>query len=437
MKYIMVRRLLIICILFTLGLQAEACSTVDDSGGIMSLTVCIDSPRTPFDNAYKQVVEEAAEYCSMINPDVHIDVQQIPNEAKGRRAAIEGISQEISEGKGPDIFLIDGDVYMHSLADVLFTNANEQMKEGVFADIEGYVSEDEELSLGDFNAAVVDAGIYDGKRYVLPITMTYATGLITDSQLEDIDENNLTKTFPEYIEEITGQTKPLNSDYHSYMNPILFSDNSDSYDFMADENVNLLKEYEEWVKAHDVNYGKIYEMGEEIPSPKPYNPGDSSVSIGMLDSDTLGKAAHAESMGEKLVDFPVPTSDGEYHALITDFIAISSSSSHIKEAYGFIRLFLTEDFQSGRGFTVKFGKSGETDVTFAEGGVTHFFDWPVRKTRDIESLYRNGYDFDENYPLTNGDFSPKTDLISIAHLISEKDMEAMRKTNELFINTEQ
>ncbi len=372
----------------------------------------------------------------MINPDVQIDVWQIPYEAKGRRKAIEEMREEISEGRGPDIFLVDGDVYSNPSADVLFTNANEQMKEGVFADIESYVVNDEELRFDDFNAAVMNAGIYDGKRYILPITMTYATSLIADSQLEDIDENALKKTFTEYIEEITGQSKPLNADYHSYTNPALFSDEYDSYDFSKDKNKDLLMEYEAWTKAHDENYGKIYAMGEEIPSPEPYNPDDSSVSIGMLDSGTLQKAVLAKSIGEKLVDFPVPMSDGGYHALITDFIAVGASSSYIKEAYEFIKLFLSEEFQSGSGFTVRFGKTGEIDETFAAGGVTHFFDWPVRNAIEIESLYRNGYDYDEDCLLSNGDFYPKSELITTAHFISVKDSEAMYKLYELFDNTE-
>ena len=72
------------------------------------------------------------------------------------------LTTELMAGKGPDI-ITSGELSLLSLS------TEKLIKQGVFANIDDIISNSEDkdkLKLSDYNSNILDAGVYDGKRYL-------------------------------------------------------------------------------------------------------------------------------------------------------------------------------------------------------------------------------------------------------------------------------
>ena len=86
------------------------------------------------------------------------------------------ITTALIAGTGPDIIEIG---FWEEQADIY-----KLMKSGVFADMSGYYDADTELDKNDLNQGVMDAGVYDGKRYLFPTDFDLPFFLSSKSMLE-------------------------------------------------------------------------------------------------------------------------------------------------------------------------------------------------------------------------------------------------------------
>ncbi len=110
------------------------------------------------------------------------------------------LSTEIMAGKGPDI-ITSGELSLLSLS------TEKLIKQGVFANIDDIISNSEDkdkLKLSDYNSNILDAGVYDGKRYFIPVTFEPQILLSSSSKLSKYLDNEQPDLTYGNIKELSG-----------------------------------------------------------------------------------------------------------------------------------------------------------------------------------------------------------------------------------------
>lgn len=124
------------------------------------------------------------------------------------------ISTEIMAGRGPDIFSLDLLLPFEKLID-----------NGSLADINELIENDtaeDKLNLNEYNKTIMDAGVFDGKRYVVP--MLYNFDIMISS------ENILDKFGVRYKQGDSLTYSTLGEKFKNYF------DNPDSFSFLTSNN---------------------------------------------------------------------------------------------------------------------------------------------------------------------------------------------------------
>ena len=113
------------------------------------------------------------------HPDVTVQLDILPVDADQRELYLYQLRTEILSGGGPDVYLLPtgntlyrdvnyGRVMQYEI-EPLFPDVQLAMVNGLFTDVSAYYDQDSALHTEALNAAMMDAGVLDGRRYVLPI----------------------------------------------------------------------------------------------------------------------------------------------------------------------------------------------------------------------------------------------------------------------------
>ena len=112
------------------------------------------------------------------HPKVKLNIDILPTEEQERSAYLQKLRTQIMQGKGPDLYLLptdtmltigDAGVVTRVYIEPLFQDVALAMKNGLFMDISAQYDADEALGKESLNTAVMDGGVVEGKRYVLPL----------------------------------------------------------------------------------------------------------------------------------------------------------------------------------------------------------------------------------------------------------------------------
>lgn len=138
------------------------------------------------------------------NPGVTIELQYLPTEKSERELVFKRLRTQIMAGQGPDVFLLPGHNasitgdggstspfnpgkttghILVSWNDMLFNDVNKAMQNGLFADISSFYDADDALEKDALNEAVMDAGTYNGCRYILPIRYDFPVLFVDETVL--------------------------------------------------------------------------------------------------------------------------------------------------------------------------------------------------------------------------------------------------------------
>ena len=101
-----------------------------------------------FKNLYPNVEVEYKEFGTSDDPEAESNY-------------LETIKNELSSGKGPDLIL------MHSSE---YDDIYRMMKSESFQDLNPLLENDESFDKGLYNETVFDSGVFEGKRYFIPIS---------------------------------------------------------------------------------------------------------------------------------------------------------------------------------------------------------------------------------------------------------------------------
>jgi len=322
--------------------------------------------------------------------DVTVIVEELPDENDGRELALEQLRAAIMSGKGPDVLLLP---CSSSIADPLFSDVNQAMRNGVFADISQYYDADTSLSKDDLLPAVMDAGVVDGIRYVLPLRYNIPVAYVDGAQFEaaglspDVFDTGLEGLMRAAIE--SGDDK-LAADTNTFR--ILYSLSLNFFPDLMDydgQQITLPKEkltafmtlYQALVDIQGLRdpYWGAIGFTEYIGNSFPYwATGDHIMYISDLNT-ALPNAAVAQIEGIDLEIFPLTAADGTLTADVTLWGAISAGCKNKELAYEFLTMFLSEGYQLQEDCSaINSLYSG-----LIENG------WPVRIKSNVQKLYKN------------------------------------------------
>ena len=387
------------------------------------------------------------------NPGVTIRLDILPLDQQERSVYLQQLRTEILRGGGPDGYLLPTDnlrildepaQYTYVEAEPLFVDAELAMRNGLFYDITNLYDADDSLGKEGLNTKIMDAGVVDGKRYILPLRYDMpviyaenaaleAAGLDTDILHEDIltimeavlatgdpilaggilhDSFSAFSNFIDYasgnaeLDEVTlsrylqvyQQLKELVA--APYLDGTRLSD--DEIEAIAAEDSILLKKLD----VKEYIYG---EYGE--PEPVPGIP-DNVIIIGGkqieeegLDvyteyyplyigtmADSFSYAAVAAYEDAALTMVPMRSIGGNVVATVTYYAAVGSGSQNPELTYEFLRQFLLEESQweqnrPQRKHTYPFKDTPDNDSNDLQYPGLIGNGWPVRDQNTVETLW--------------------------------------------------
>lgn len=334
-------------IISSLALSFSAC--VPDDPGDATLWIVTEESR--ISDGMNWQTEQIMKAFKKANPDVRVTLEILPNEkehAQERSVRLEQIRTDILAGKGPDVYLIPNETIMN---DPLFKDVQQAMHNGVFADISSYYDADTDLGKEDLVTEVMDGGVVNGARYVLPLRYTYPV-LYTDRQLM----------------QAAGLDLEAASDFNSLFNALLTADEPQWHctpassaatgyapflppmtDYASGKVLineaqmsDLLRKYQGMADTVATSFGmsSYISKGTFFTEQQP-------IDMGWLHK-VVDFSAISKAENQDLVAIPVRAADGDLVASVSYYAAVGNGCSNPELAYEFVREFLTEDVQFER-----------------------------------------------------------------------------------------
>jgi len=200
------------------------------------------------------------------------------------------------------------------------------------------------LKLSDYNSNILDAGVYDGKRYFIPVTFEPQILLSSSSKLSKYLDNEQPDLTYGNIKELSGNinnddnNQALFSGVEDYKNVFLnlIDENVDfysqKYDFDSDDFRKSVTSLKELYSSNEKNEDNIVPMLS---------------SNGQIELFALyDEIADIENDNDEPIILNTPNKDGESTGVITDAIFISNNSDNKEKALEFIEYALSEKVQS-------------------------------------------------------------------------------------------
>ena len=168
-------------------------------------------------NGQLYVLEEAWEEA---HPGIDVRVEYLPTNEQERTVYLQQLRTQILQGGGPDCYLLPTDntlildepeQYTYVEVDPLFSDVDLAMRNGLFYDVSAFYDADDTLGREGLNSYIMDAGVVDGKRYVLPLRYDMPVIYAFNDALEaaGIDSAVLTQDLGAILEEVSRTGDPI------------------------------------------------------------------------------------------------------------------------------------------------------------------------------------------------------------------------------------
>lgn len=303
------RKYFSICIVFIFLFSFSGCKNESTNSKTKELVVITDYQ-------LKNAVDNMADYYMQKYPDIKIKVEMPSEETVQEHSAdIQKWNTKILAGKGPDVYLLSADyehyVYEKGMEEKLIKNVDKTMRSGAFASLSSYMEKDPFWKNTNYNKNILEAGKYNGKQYVLPITCQYF-GVIGAEKYTVPEVKNL-KELREYV------TNP---------HLILFASARWMQPAMDYKKGEVLFDKEEWAK-----FAKEYLEADFVQKTRE-----------KYESFDLCRITEVPELKAKEC-IALPNLNGKKIAAIEQYGAIGMSSKYKKEAYEFLMLFFNDEFE--------------------------------------------------------------------------------------------
>lgn len=340
----------------------------------------------------RDMITSAVEAFREEHKNVTIVIESLPDAEDGRKEVLKHLQTEIMAGKGPDIFVLPcNTVY----TDPLFHDVAQAMRNGMFEDLSQYYDEDAETD--GLIPAVMDIGVVDGKRYVLPLWYDLPVACVNRAALAQTgyDEEIFSDGYMGLMRAVTeAENAELAADAAEFLLrenilnvlPRLIDQDTRQVNLSVEELSAFMEQYQAmrniqesrdtfWVYQIPMTLGWYVEYTEEGLSGWAVK--NRTFEICNLDT-ALANAAIAKLQGIEMDVIPLTGADGTLTADVTLWGAVGARCENTELAYKFLKKLLSEEYQweAYRLGTV------EQVVTQNKG-------WPVRTRDGISSLYQN------------------------------------------------
>lgn len=336
-------------------------------------------------------------------PDVTIEIETPPADEEERQVFIDNLRLQLQQDNGPDLYLLPT-AYPGTGKERLFPDVNIAMRQGYFADINTYYTEDVGLDKDGLVNTVMDAGMVGSARYTLPLRYDYPAAYtdITRMNQAGLYESSFTAGYTALMEEVVrlDETRAALGLYNRHW-PNLFPDFLD-YDtgevlLSESELTAFLGTLQQYYTVYDwktvANPSSIYLLSHGLS----WVQDDQYISCSYL-ANCLAEVAVAQVLGIDLGMFPITGASGEIVADVTFYGAVGASCHHPEIAYQFLRLFLTEDAQ-----WEELAEPGSGSMYLSAFSLPGY---PVRTYDSVLPMYQNLYERDATW-LFDDELSPE------------------------------
>ena len=282
----------------------------EDSSNPVTLTVYLTAHYANPDT-HCPIYEKLLDY-QKENPNITIQfVSPKEGDTAEREAEIHQLNTEILSGKGPDLFIMEG----NRLTNVnLFPDIEKSMMNGAFLDLTD-VMDSNEFTAENFYMPLLDAGKLKGKQYILPLcfsvpALTSAESVLKDSGFDMQAASNSCRQTLAYEKEFrTGEIS------YEMQNGLFVSFNPE-----------VVQDY--------------FANGEPFASLDP-----SYMTVGLL--------RQCAALGIKTVTLPIPNELGGVTAEIGSYAMGNRNTKHPTEVKALLAYLLSEECQSSSAFADK------------------------------------------------------------------------------------
>lgn len=254
------------------------------------------------------------------------------------------MSTEIMAGEGPDIISLNQNLPFEKLIE------NE-----AFLDINSLINNDEtkdKIELDEYNSFIMNVGVYDGKRYIVPLSYGMDVLVSTQERLkqfnvsgnngETLTYSNVSVKFSPFFNSTTNYSFVSNDSdtglwfdhpmqlFSRFINSYIDFDNKSTF-FTDDEfkdNLDIMREMV--INTREDNSNALFDdlyINRSLPL-------------------ITGKYAYYKSIGETPVVFRgLVKSDDIYSAFLEIGFAINNNTKLQEQAYAFIKYALSDDCQ--------------------------------------------------------------------------------------------
>lgn len=361
MNYLTIRKRFLVFVLFlgiflTLlsGCRMLGPKSISDpsEGNIISLWVVTElTNEYGMNSQVKTAIEEFEN--AQGNVDIRLDI--LPTDDEERAIKLEQLRTEIMAGGGPDAYLLPSD---SGINEPLFRDVMQSMHNGLFYDISEYYDADEALGKDAFVEAVMDAGVVDESRYILPLRYNLPAYYIDTEALAVSDLNN--GIFESGILNVLDTVLEMGDKewacgaevyierFGFNIYPNLINYESGEVSLNAYEVAEFLEKYQA-VRAligDTYDHRKIFDVIAYIHDNYYWGNSGFPMHNAVIQLDyAMDLAATAKAEGKMLSMIPMRATDGSLIADVYYWCAVGSGSKNTELAYDFIRMFLLEDYQ--------------------------------------------------------------------------------------------
>lgn len=337
----------------------------------------------------ESVIQTVAKWYQDQQEAVRIQVEFVP-ESKERGADwLLSLRKSIAEGNGPDVYLLP----TFYSGQQVFEDVQSAMRHGRFYDISQFFDGDEELDREGLQQQVMEAGVVNGQRYVLPLgfdaPMVFANesaALDAGIDLYAIEAEGIDALYREA--DVTQDP----SAFFAAWNAPRATNGLNLFPEVFDYDAQAVLLTEEEITSQLYYHHQAAQVAKHQP-PGGYGADTVSQFYGEDASflfatgrtiDVRGLAGSVDIMGlaqytgTPLRAFPLRGEDGSLAANVTYWGAVDAKSQNAETAYDFLRLFLTPQVQHGTGF----GEGFDTALSGVGMG------WPVLVEGSAQALWQ-------------------------------------------------
>lgn len=370
------------------------------------------------DDAMGQQIEVVVERFRELHPDVDVRLDVLPGGEETRAGYLQRIRSEVMSGGGPDVYILPtapvappaGEESSTPYLEPLYSDVVQQMYNGIFTDISEYYNADTDLGKEALVTAVMDAGVMDGCRYVLPLRYDFDVLLVNVDAVEelgidmDVFEGGIDELYDLALEredELIAHAvnvKPshcLLADFIDYQKGNVLLDTQEVAELMTvSREVTVLENAESrteeghwiggrWVVFEDAYEGYYCDISSYITRGKSERIFTNAgyLLYRMELSDCIQAAAAIKQSGGNIAMCPVRAADGSLNAEITWYGAVGAGCDEPELAYELLRIFLSEEIQWEQYWPRNAGL-GTVEEKVAEGHI-------VRSVGSAEPFYEN------------------------------------------------